>query len=42
MKFYSFDPDFNPVTLVLKLDVDIVKMYVSTEHGIPSFSGSNF
>ena len=40
MKFYSFDLDFDPVTFLLKLDLDIVKIYVSTEHNIPSFGGS--
>ena len=28
MKCYWFDLDLDPVTLVLKLDMDIVKMYV--------------
>ena len=32
MKFYSFDLDVNPpMTLVLKLELDIIKMYVCTE-----------
>ena len=26
MKFYLFDLDLNPVTLVLTLDLDIIKM----------------
>ena len=30
MTFYSFDLDLHPVTLVLKLDLDIIKMYVYT------------
>ena len=38
MKFYSVDLD--PMTLVLKLDLDIVKMYVFTEDEIPGFSSS--
>ena len=33
MKFYSFD-------LATKLDLDVVKMYVSIENEVPSFSGS--
>ena len=28
------------MTFVLKLDLDIVKMYVCTENEVPSFSGS--
>ena len=32
MKFYSFDLDVNPpMTLVLKLELDIIKIYVCTE-----------
>ena len=27
MKFHSFDLDLDPVTLLLKLDLDIVKVY---------------
>ena len=38
MKFYSFDLD--PITLVLILDLDIVKMYVCIENIAPSFSSS--
>ena len=30
MKFYSFDLDPDPMTLILKLDLDIIKMYVSS------------
>ena len=36
--FYSFDLD--PMTLVLKLDLDIVKMYLHTKNEVPSYSGS--
>ena len=32
MKFYWFGLDINPMTLVLKLDLDIVKMYVCTKN----------
>ena len=32
--------DLAPMTLVLKLDLDIVKMNVCTENEVPSFSGS--
>ena len=38
MKFYSFDLPFNLMTFVLKLDLDIVKMYVCTENVVPSSS----
>ena len=31
MKFYSFDHDLTPMTLLLKLDPDIVKMYMCTK-----------
>ena len=40
MKFYSFDIDLNPMTLVLKPDLDIINMYMCTEKYIPIFSGS--
>ena len=36
--FYSFDLD--PLTLVLKLDLDMVKMYLHTKNEVPSYSGS--
>ena len=36
--FYLFDLDFNPMTLVL--DIDIVKVCRKTENEVPSFSGS--
>ena len=38
MMFYSFDLD--PMTLVLKLDLDMVKMYLHTKNEVPSYSGS--
>ena len=41
MKFYSCDLDLDSITLVLKLDLDIVKMYISTKNEVPSISGSN-
>ena len=40
MNFYSFDLDLDPMTLVLKLDLDIIKMYVCTKNEVPTFSGS--
>ena len=41
MKFYLFDCDLNPMTLVLTLDLDITKMYVCTENEVPSSRGSS-
>ena len=38
--FYSFDLDLDPMTLVLKLDLDMVKMYLHTNNEVPSYSGS--
>ena len=32
MKFYSFDLDLDPITLVLKLDLDIIKKYVCAKY----------
>ena len=40
MKFWSFDLDLDPITLVLKLDLDIIKMYVCTKTEVPTFSSS--
>ena len=40
MKFYLFDLDHYQMILVLKLDLDIVKMYVCPENEAPSFSSS--
>ena len=40
MKFYSFNLDLDPMTLALKLDLDIIKMYVYTKNEVLSFSGS--
>ena len=41
MRFYAFDCDLDPTTLVLKFTLDIVKMYVFTENEVPSFNSSN-
>ena len=38
MMFYSFDLD--PMTLVLKFDLDMVKMYLHTKNEVPSYSSS--
>ena len=40
MMFYSFDLDLHPMTLILKLDVDMVNMYLHTKNEVPSYSGS--
>ena len=40
MMFYSFDLDIDPMTLVLKLDLDMVTMYLHTKNEVPSYSGS--
>ena len=42
MKNYSFDLDLDLVTLVLKLDIDTVKMYVCTKNEAPTFNDSKF
>ena len=38
MMFYSFD--LEPMTLIFKLDLDMVKMYLHAENEVPSYSGS--
>ena len=38
--FYSFNLDLDPMALVLKHDLDIVKMYQDTKNEVPSYSGS--
>ena len=40
MKYYCFDLEFDPMTLVLKLNLDFVKMYVYTKNEAPTFNGS--
>ena len=40
MTFYSFDLDLAPMTLILKLDLDIVKMYLHTKNEVPSYCSS--
>ena len=40
MKIYSFDLDIDPMTLVRRLYLDIIEMYVCTENECPVFSGS--
>ena len=40
MIFYSFDLDLDPMTLIPKCDLDMVKMYLHTKNEVPSCSGS--
>ena len=40
MTSYSYEIDQDPMTLILKLDQDMVKMYLHTENEVPSCSGS--
>ena len=40
MKFYSFHLDPDPITLVPKLDLDIVKVYVGDQIEVAGSSGS--
>ena len=40
MKFYSFDLELDPMTLILQLNLDIVKMYLCIQNKVPSFSSS--
>ena len=35
--FHPFDLD--PVTLIVKLDLDMVKMYLHAKNEVPSYSG---
>ena len=39
-EIYSFDLDLDPMTLVLKLVLDVVEeIYVCTENEVPRFNG---
>ena len=40
MTFYSSDLDLNPMILIPKSDLDMVKMYLCTEDEVPSYSCS--
>ena len=40
MMFYSFDLDLYPMAQVLKLDLDIVMMYLNAKNEVPSKSTS--
>ena len=36
----TFDLHLDPKTLILKVDLDMVKMYLYTENEVPSYSSS--
>ena len=36
----TFNLDLDPMTLILKLDLDMVKMYLYTADIVPSYSSS--
>ena len=38
--FFSYDLDLDPMTLILKLDLDMVKMYLHTKNEVSMSSGS--
>ena len=40
MKFYSLDLDLDPLILVFKLDLNIIKMYICAKNEDPTFNGS--
>ena len=40
MMFYSFDLDLDPIVLILKPDLDMIKMYLHTKNEVPSYSSS--
>ena len=37
----TFDLNLDPMTLILKFDLDMVKIYLYTEDEVPSYSSSN-
>ena len=39
MTCMTFELDLDPITLILKLDPDMVNMYLDTRIEIPSFCG---
>ena len=38
--FHTFDLDLDPMTLIIKHDLDMVKMQLHTKNEVPSYSGS--
>ena len=40
MMFHSFDLDLALMTLILKLNLDMVKMYLHAKIEVPSYSSS--
>ena len=39
MIFYSFDLELEPMTLIIKSDLDMAMMYLHTKNEVPSCSG---
>ena len=40
LSFFSYDLDLDPMTLILKLDLDMVKMYLHTKNEVSMLRGS--
>ena len=40
MNFYSFDLNLDPMTVIIKLYLDTVKMYLFPQNEVPNCSGS--
>ena len=40
MTFYQLDLDIDAMTLILKLDLDMVRRYLHTKNEVPSYSSS--
>ena len=40
MMFHSFDFDLDSMTLILKLNLDMVKVYLHAKNEVPSYSSS--
>ena len=40
MIFYSFNLSLDQMTLIFKLDLDMVKVYLYTKNEVPGYSGS--
>ena len=38
MSFFKMDPDLDPMTMTLKFDLDMIKIYLYTKNEIPSYS----
>ena len=40
MSFSTFDLVLDPIMFILKLELDMIKMYMCTENEVPSYSSS--